>query len=134
MTLRRLARDRRGSVALEFGVVLPLVLMLLVGIMDVGRMMGDQHALDRGVAVAARYAIVNSSTATANTITAQFTAAVQPLLGSCGTCTVNVTFSPSYQVGGTVTVTASYPWTPTVPTLVLSDTTLTSTITLTVQN
>ena len=127
-------RDRRGTAALEFGLVLPFMLMLLVGMLDVGRLIGDQHALDRGVAVAARYAIVNSASASATTITAQFDQAVQPLLGSCVGCTVTVTFSPSYQPGATVTVSATYAWTSTLPTLSLANTTLSSSITLTVQN
>lgn len=134
MTARPPLRDRHGSLALEFGLVLPFVIVMLVGILDVGRLMGDQHALDRGVEVAARYAVVNSSSASTGTITTQFDQAVQPLLGSCATCTVSVSFNPSYQPGATVTVTASYPWTPTLPLMLLSATTLSSSITLTVQN
>jgi Flp pilus assembly protein TadG len=129
-------RDRRGSVALEFGLVVPMVLVLLVGVIDVGRLIGDQHALDRGVAAAARYAAVNSASATASTITAAFTAAAAPLIGSCSTC-VSVSFSPAGsqgQPGGTVTVSVSYPWHASAPSLVLFSTTLTSSITLTIQN
>ena len=59
---------------------------------------------------------------------------MQPLLGSCVGCTVTVTFSPSYQPGATVTVSATYAWTSTLPTLSLANTTLSSSITLTVQN
>lgn len=134
MSSRPLWRDRRGDVALEFAIVLPLVLMLLLGIIDVGRLLGDQHALDRGVEVAARFAAVSSASADATTITTQFNKAIQPLLGSCSACTVTVGFNPSYQPGATVTITATYPWTPSAPSFLLSDTTLTSTMTLTVLN
>ncbi len=131
--MRRL-RDRRGTASLELALVLPFVIAVLLGAIDLGRLMGDQHALDRGVAVAARYAIVNSSSATAASITTVFDSAVQPLLGSCGTCTVTVSFNPSYQPGGTVTISATYPWTATLPALTVANTTLSSSITLTVQN
>ena len=136
MTRRRGLRDQHGSTALEFGLMLPMVLVLLVGVIDVGRLIGDQHALDRGVAAAARYASVNSASATASTITAQFAAAAAPLIGSCGGC-VSVTFSPAGsqgQPGGTVTVSVSYPWHASAPSLILFGMTLTSSTTLTVLN
>ena len=129
-----LRRDGRGTAALEFGLALPVVMLLAVGIIDLGRLLGDQHALDRGVTVAARYAAVSSTSAGTGTITAQFTAAVQPLLGSCGTCTVTVSFSPSYRPGGTVTVAAQYPWSASLSMLALPSLTLNSSVTLTVLN
>jgi Flp pilus assembly protein TadG len=140
------ATDRRGATALEFALVAPMVLTLLIGLLDLGRLFGDQYALDQGVAVAARYAVVNSTSASAATIQSQFTTAVKPLLGGavftlttpplstkCGDC-FGVAFAPSYQPGATVTVAARYWWTPSSPITLLPAQSLTSSTTLTVQN
>lgn len=129
-----MTRDRRGTVALEFALVAPFVLTLIFALLDLGRLLGDQHALDAGVAVAARYAIVSSASASAAAIEAKVFGTIAPLLGACGTCTVTVTFAPSYQPGGTVTVAASYPWVPSTPISLLPAHTLASSSTLTVQN
>lgn len=134
MIRRWLHCDRRGSTALEFGLALPIFSALMFGILDLGRLFGDQHALDSGVAVAARYAAVNSASASPASIKAQFVTAVLPLLGTCGSCTVTVSFTPSYQPGGTVTVAAQYPWSPSLGTLGLPGLTLSTSITLTILN
>ena len=59
--MRRLARfwrDRRGAAAIEAAFVLPLTLMLLLGLMEIGRMAWVQSALNFSVQEAARCAIV----------------------------------------------------------------------------
>jgi Flp pilus assembly protein TadG len=131
---RILAAERRGTTALEFALVAPMVLTLMIGLLDIGRLFGDQYALDQGVAVAARYAVVNSALASVTSIESMFKQAVQPLLGGCGGCTIAVTFAPSYQPGAAVTVTASYPWKPSSPITLMPAQTLASSTTLTVQN
>ncbi|WP_162917157.1 TadE/TadG family type IV pilus assembly protein [Dongia deserti] len=54
----RLARDQRGTAAIEFGVVAPVFFAMLLGIIDVGRYMWTlntiQYAIDDGV----RYGVV----------------------------------------------------------------------------
>lgn len=110
LRLRLRPRDRRGASAVEFGLVASLVFGFLFGVIDVGRYLGDQHALDYAAATAARYAAVNSTTATTSTIKSKFTTAAEGLLGTCGSCSITVSFSPSYKVGGTVTVSVTYPW------------------------
>ena len=54
--------DRAGSVAVEMAVVLPLVLLVVVGLMEVGRLLWTQATLDYAVEAAARCAVVNSVT------------------------------------------------------------------------
>ena len=134
---RNLMSDRRGNAAVEFGLVAPFVLMLLLGLLDVGRLFADQYALDQGVAVAARYAVVNSTSGAvvAASLTA-FEQQVQPLLGSCigsGTCTFSLT-PATFLPGATVSVTASYAWTPSSAITAMPAQTLNSATTLTVQN
>lgn len=55
--LRALALCRRGATAAEFAMVLPLALLLLFGIFDVGRYMWDVNQVEKAVQMGARYAI-----------------------------------------------------------------------------
>ncbi len=52
---RRLAGDRSGAAAVEFGILLPFMVVLLAGIADVGRSIWHHHTLQKGVRDAARY-------------------------------------------------------------------------------
>lgn len=48
-------KDSRGVAAVEFGILLPFMVVLLAGIADVGRSIWQHHALEKGVRDAARY-------------------------------------------------------------------------------
>jgi len=50
----RLARCRRGATALEFALIAPLLFMLVLGTLDVGRWLWARAALQNAVARAAR--------------------------------------------------------------------------------
>ncbi len=52
---RPLVRDSRGTAALEFGIMLPFMVVLLAGIADLGRSIWQHHTLQKGVRDAARY-------------------------------------------------------------------------------
>lgn len=52
---RSLRKDSRGTAALEFGILLPFMVILLAGISDVGRGIWHHHTLEKGVRDAARY-------------------------------------------------------------------------------
>ncbi len=52
---RGLAGDCRGVAAVEFGILLPFMVILLAGIADLGRSIWQSHALTKGVRDAARY-------------------------------------------------------------------------------
>jgi Flp pilus assembly protein TadG len=103
--------DARGSTAAEFAVSMSVFLVLVLAVIDIGRLYADQHALDYSVEKAVRYAVVNS-TASTTTITSQFTNAITPAVGAsrAAGATVSVTFSPSEAVGSTVTVSATLAW------------------------
>ncbi len=53
---------KRGAAALEYGIIMPVLLLLLLGIMDMGRLMWIYAGLNRGVEAAARCAAVNTTT------------------------------------------------------------------------
>jgi Flp pilus assembly protein TadG len=54
-------RDRRGNAAIEVALTLPAVLLLIFGIIEFGRAMWLQSALDFSVVEAARCASINPS-------------------------------------------------------------------------
>lgn len=51
-------RDERGASAAEFALVLPLLLLLLFGIIDVGRYMWEHNRAEKAAQMGVRYAIV----------------------------------------------------------------------------
>jgi Flp pilus assembly protein TadG len=62
----RLAGDRRGGAILEFALVLPLLMTMLIGGLDVGRMFYVRQGLEYATEEAARYYMLNPTTAESN--------------------------------------------------------------------
>lgn len=60
----RLARCERGASAAEFALVLPLLLILLFGVIDVGRFMWEVNQAEKATQVGARMAIVTNPVST----------------------------------------------------------------------
>ena len=58
ITVRKLARDRGGASAAEFAMVLPLLLIFLLGIIDVGRLMWTVNRAEKATHMGVRYAVV----------------------------------------------------------------------------
>lgn len=56
--LRRLCADRRAAGAAEFAMVLPLFLVLLLGTIDVGRLMWTWNRAEKATQMAVRFAVV----------------------------------------------------------------------------
>jgi hypothetical protein len=59
--ITRLRDDCGGNTAIEFAFVLPVLLLFIIGIMECGRVLWTQNALNYAVEEAARCAGVNSS-------------------------------------------------------------------------
>ncbi len=57
--------DSRGAAVVEFGLVMPIFLMLVVGILDYGLWFNDANSTRHGVREAARMAVVDNYAATA---------------------------------------------------------------------
>ena len=51
-------RDDRASTAVEFAMVLPLLLLLLLGMVDAGRFMWEYNEAEKATQMGARYAVV----------------------------------------------------------------------------
>lgn len=61
--LALLIRDRNGSSAAEFALVLPLLLIFLLGIIDVGRLMWTWNKAEKATQMGVRFAVVTSPVA-----------------------------------------------------------------------
>lgn len=55
----RLAEDRRGATAVQFGLILPAFLLLIVGGLDVGRLLWTQTTLQFASEEGGRYAMTH---------------------------------------------------------------------------
>jgi len=55
--LARLIRDRRGASAAEFALILPLLLIFLLGILDVGRLLWTWNKAEKATQMGVRYAV-----------------------------------------------------------------------------
>src|SRR3546814_5718143 len=56
--LTRLARSSSGATAAEFAMVLPLLLIFLLGIIDVGRLMWTWNRAEKATQMGVRFAVV----------------------------------------------------------------------------
>jgi Flp pilus assembly protein TadG len=100
----------RGAVAVELSLILPALLLVMLGLMDVGRMIWTQTTLERAVEAAARCAAVNP-------VTCGTTAAIQSYAAGQAfglTVTTAVFTVTTVTCGMKVTVTMPYafviPW------------------------
>jgi Flp pilus assembly protein TadG len=100
---RHSAKKRRGTAAVEFAVVAPVLFLLMLGMIEIGRGVMVAQSLTSAARCACRKAIVDGSTSTT------VTDAVATALAGTGISVYNVVVSPanpsSAATGATVTVT-----------------------------
>lgn len=58
MTIRSLIQDRRAASAAEFGLLLPLLMLMLLGLIDTGRWMWEVNQAEKATQYGARMAVV----------------------------------------------------------------------------
>jgi Flp pilus assembly protein TadG len=113
-------RSERGAAAVEFAIVIPLLLLLLIGIAEFGRVFYMQNSITNAARVAARTMAVEASTATtaaaiATAVSDAKNAAVDASVVSPAVTTAQVAISPGSCVPPAsgqavyVTVTITYP-------------------------
>jgi Flp pilus assembly protein TadG len=69
--LRRLRADRRGNLMLEFALAMPILFLMIVGLLDLGRFSLQKSALLQGAREGAQYGIIASTDSTNINSTAQ---------------------------------------------------------------
>ena len=130
-TGRCLVADCRGASAAEFSLVLPLLILLLFGIIDAGRLLWEVNRAEKATQMGARYAIVNGSNSlycptgtpapgsyscdpTGEDVKDRVRSAAFSTLGSSLTVPAP-TWAPDNSRGSTVTVTADYAYSTLIP-------------------
>ena len=121
--LGRLCRDSGGAAAVEFAILLPIMLTLILGAIEFGRAYWTRHALQYAAEETGRYAMAHT-TATATQLTDYAKANMPGLDPNAATVTVTPASvgSTSYVV---ITVTAPFDFV--IPFVDLSGLTLTGT-------
>jgi Flp pilus assembly protein TadG len=105
MTLKTLARNRSGNVAIEFAILGPAVMAMMFGVVEVGRGMQAYNSLRSIAAETARYATVeyqksNTLTNTALQSQARAIAVANRYRLATGRLTVTVTTPATQRVTG----------------------------------
>lgn len=107
---KRIPRNRResGQSAVELALTLPLVLLLIFGMLEMGWLASTRQVMDTMTREATRAGIVAASTSAATTAINAAVTKIKPAYMT-GTVTVTVTFSkPSDFKSGDITVNAAY--------------------------
>ena len=107
---KRRPRNRRenGQSAVELALTLPLVLLLIFGMLEMGWLASTRQVMDTMTREATRAGIVAASTSAATTAINAAVTKIKPAYMT-GTVTVTVTFSnPSDFKTGDITVNAAY--------------------------
>jgi Flp pilus assembly protein TadG len=114
-TIRRLAVCRRGGPAVEMGIVLPVLILMIIGTVYASWMIYSTTMLYYAVQSAARCAAVNANTCGGKTLSAQITAVQNYAVTQAQQVGLNVTtgiFAVSQPANGCGwQVTATYPFT-----------------------
>ncbi len=84
----RLLRDRRGSTAVEFAMILPIMATMMIGAMEMGRYFLAFNSISSATEQLARYAMI-----TPNVTTTQLTSQMQQYLSGVDPSDVSLAFS-----------------------------------------
>ncbi len=104
---RKLIRGERGQTMTEFAIVLPIFLLLLLGIAQLGIAFNNYLALTDGVRAGARYGAVLRTSPTRDSATI---AKVKQSAANLDTSKITATISSTWQAGDDLTVCATYPY------------------------
>jgi Flp pilus assembly protein TadG len=102
-------RSERGQALAEFALVLPLVLLFIAGIVELGRAWNIKQVVTDAAREGARYTVVQDGTVDSNAVKAKIMERLA--LGSIETANITIEPSLSWRVGGqpmTVTVTTQF--------------------------
>lgn len=108
--LRRLRRDRRGTVAIEFGFALPVLILLTVGLIDFSILLWRTSTVENAASEGARYAAVHGAASSAPATPQQVQDFIRGQAAAIPSSDLNisVTWQPNNQPGSKVTVDLTY--------------------------
>ncbi|MFE6256230.1 TadE/TadG family type IV pilus assembly protein [Agromyces sp. NPDC057865] len=102
--MRRISRER-GAAAVEFALIVPVLLLLVFGIFEFSRLYNEQISLSNAARASARVMAISNDQVKARTAATSGAPALDPLIAGG-----QVSFSPATcSPGGTMTVTITYP-------------------------
>ena len=107
---RRLRNDSGGTVAIEFGFAMPILILFTVGLIDVSMLLWSASTIENAAAEGARFAIVNGASAQTPASAADVETFIrtQAVGVPATSLDVDVTWQPSNQSGSRVTVALAY--------------------------
>jgi Flp pilus assembly protein TadG len=110
LSIRRFLRDRRGTAIIEFAFVAPVLFVLTIGTIDVGRLVWSASMLHHMAREATRYASVRGADANSPVSAADIETYVKNRLIGIAANEVNVTttWTPNNNPGGTIQVQLDY--------------------------
>lgn len=108
----RLFADQRGITAVQYGMVLPALVAVIIGTMDMGRLMMAQNTLVHAANEATRYAMVRSAASDQSASEEDIIDLAKGRMTGLDTsqALVSVSWSPDNQPGARVTVDIDYPY------------------------
>ena len=104
---RHKLRGQRGQTMVEFAIVLPIFLMLLLGIAQLGIAFNNYVTLTDGVRAGARYGAVLRTVGTRNSDTIN---KVKQSSANLNQSNINVTVTSTWTAGSDLTVCGTYPY------------------------
>lgn len=112
LKIARLLRDTRGVAAVEFAFAFPILILLLVGTLDIGRALWTTSTLDHAAREGARYASLRGAESRYPASDAEIQAFVRNrAIGiDPSRLTVSVAWAPNSYSGGTVTIQVAQPF------------------------
>ncbi len=121
-------RAQRGQAMVEFAIVAPILLLILMGIMQLGVVYNNWVTLTDAARAGARKAAVCRTGCTPDATTATVTA-VKNSAADLNMASLGVTVTSTWAQGADATVTATYPWSINVMGVVVGSGTMTATTT-----
>ncbi len=108
--LARLMRNDSAAAAVEAALVLPLLLLMTLGVIEMGRLLFTYHTISQGAMEGVRYAIVRGATSDAPAARDGIVEFVKGRIAGInpGEVAVAVTWNPDNWPGSSVTVQVDY--------------------------
>jgi Flp pilus assembly protein TadG len=129
--MRRKSRSsdfERGQAMVEFAIIVPILLVVLLGIMQLGVVYNNWVTLTDAARAGARKGAVCRNGCSPNATTAT-TTAVKNSAANLNQSKLSVTVTSSWTQGSDVTVSASYPWSVNIMGIVVASGQMTATTT-----